>query len=107
MRPALSHLLRVASSPRDVCSLLVTTPYADEAFFRQLLAKAIAAKASDVHLKVGQPPGARIRGDMIYFKTEPINAEDTEAVARIVLSGSRAKEQVDEIYEHDGSYFAP
>src|SRR5690606_22716603 len=42
-----------------------TSPYANEAFFHQLLGKAIAAKASDVHIKVGQPPGARVRGDMV------------------------------------------
>jgi hypothetical protein len=37
----------------------------------------------------GQPPGARIRGDMIYFRTERITAEDTEAVARIVIGERR------------------
>jgi len=83
------------------------TPYADEAFFRQLLAKAVAAKASDVHLKVGQPPGARIRGDIIYFKTDRIMPADTEAVARIVLNDAHLRENVDEIREHDGSYSAP
>jgi twitching motility protein PilT len=83
------------------------TPYADEAFFRQLLAKAVAAKASDVHLKVGQPPGARIRGDIIYFKTERIMPADTEAVARIVLNEPHLRDHVEEIREHDGSYSAP
>ena len=37
--------------------------YASEDYLVQLLAKAVAAKASDIHLKVGQPPGARIRGE--------------------------------------------
>jgi twitching motility protein PilT len=83
------------------------TPYADENFFRQLLSKAVAAKASDVHLKVGQPPGARIRGDMIYFKTDKILPADTEAVARIVLREQHLKEHPEEITEHDGSYSAP
>jgi twitching motility protein PilT len=85
-----------------------STPYADEGFFQQLLGKAVAAKASDVHLKVGQPPGARIRGDMIYFKTERIAPADTEAVARIVIAESRLPNgDVNEIFEHDGSYSAP
>jgi twitching motility protein PilT len=84
-----------------------STPYADEGFFRQLLGKAVAAKASDIHLKVGQPPGARIRGDMIYFKTERIMPADTEAVARIVISEARLPNgDVHEIFEHDGSYSA-
>jgi twitching motility protein PilT len=83
------------------------TPYADEAFFRQLLAKAVSAKASDVHLKVGQPPGARVRGDMVYFKTERIMPDDTVAIANILLAGSKFQEHLDELREHDGSYSAP
>jgi twitching motility protein PilT len=84
-----------------------TTPYADESFFRQLLTKAVAAKASDIHLKVGQPPAARIRGDMIYFKTDKILPADTEAVARIVLRDPHLKEHPEEISEHDGAYSVP
>jgi twitching motility protein PilT len=64
----------------------VTTPYASEAFLHQILAKAHAADASDVHLKVGQPPGARVRGDMVYFRAEPLEPQDTEAVTRLVLT---------------------
>ena len=48
------------------------SPFSDEKFFHTLLGKAVAGKASDVHIKVGQPPGARIRGDMIYFRTDRI-----------------------------------
>ena len=54
----------------------MSSPYADENFFRALLSKAVAGKASDVHIKVGQPPGARIRGEIVYFRTEKIAAED-------------------------------
>ena len=84
----------------------VSSPYADEAFFRALLAKAVAGKASDVHLKVGQPPGARIRGDMIYFRTEKITAYDTDAVARIVIGNPLVRERLDEVKEYDTSYAA-
>lgn len=64
-----------------------TTPYASEAFLHQLLGKALAAQACDVHLKVGQPPGARVRGDMVYFRVEKIRPEDTEAAVRLILGG--------------------
>ena len=64
-----------------------TTPYASEAFLHQLLGKALAAQACDVHLKVGQPPGARVRGDMVYFRVEKIRPEDTEAAARLIIGG--------------------
>lgn len=67
-----------------------TTPYASEAFLHQLLGKALAAQACDVHLKVGQPPGARVRGDMVYFRVEKIKPEDTEAAARLIIGAISA-----------------
>jgi twitching motility protein PilT len=83
-----------------------TTAFADENFFHALLAKAVAGRASDVHIKVGQPPGARIRGDMIYFRTEKITAEDTAAVARFVIANADVRARLDELKEHDASYTA-
>ena len=74
-----------AAGQTTLDSEAVSSPYADENFFRALLTKAVAGKASDVHIKVGQPPGARIRGEMVYFRTEKIAAEDAEAVARHVI----------------------
>ena len=87
--------------------LEVASPYLDEKFFHALLAKAVAGRASDVHLKVGQPPGARIRGDMIYFRTDKVTPEDTEAVARIVISNPDVLGRLPELKEHDTSYSAP
>jgi twitching motility protein PilT len=85
----------------------MATPFADESFFHALLAKAVAGGASDVHIKVGQPPGARIRGDMIYFRTEKITAEDTAAVARLVIANGDVRARLDELKELDASYAAP
>ena len=51
--------------------------YASETYFNQLLAKAVAAKASDIHLKVGIPPAARVRGELVFFRTDPLRADDT------------------------------
>ncbi len=82
------------------------SPYADENFFRSLLSKAVSGKASDVHIKVGQPPGARIRGDMVYFRTERITPDDTMAVARIVVSNADVAARLEQLQEHDTSYFA-
>jgi twitching motility protein PilT len=73
----------------------------------QLLGKALAAGASDVHLKVGQPPGARVRGDMVYFRVEKIRPEDTEAAARLILAGRVAAERLEQLHEHDTSYSVP
>ena len=85
----------------------MTSAFADEKFFLALLSKAVAGKASDVHLKVGQPPGARIRGDMIYFRTDRVTAEDTEAVARIVIGSPEVVARLHELKEYDTSYAAP
>jgi twitching motility protein PilT len=85
----------------------VSSPYADENFFRALLSKAVAGKASDVHIKVGQPPGARIRGEIIYFRTEKIAAEDAAAVARHVITSPAVLARLDELKEYDASYFSP
>jgi twitching motility protein PilT len=85
----------------------VTSPYSDETFFRALLSKAVAGKASDVHLKVGQPPGARIRGDMVYFRTERIAPEDSAAVARFVITNKDVLDRLDDLKEYDASYLAP
>jgi twitching motility protein PilT len=85
----------------------VSSPFADEKFFLALLAKAVAGGASDVHIKVGQPPGARIRGEMIYFRTEKITPEDTAAVARLVISNAAVLERLFELKEYDASFTAP
>jgi twitching motility protein PilT len=84
----------------------VTSPFSDERFFHTLLSKAVAGKASDVHIKVGQPPGARIRGEIIYFRTDRITPEDAEAVARLVIENDEVRERLDELKEYDSSYSA-
>ncbi|AKT41028.1 type IV pilus twitching motility protein PilT [Chondromyces crocatus] len=82
----------------------MTTPYASEAFIHQLLGKALAAQASDIHLKVGQPPGARVRGDMVYFRVDKIRPEDSEAAAKVLLTGRPAHGQLGSLQEVDTSY---
>jgi twitching motility protein PilT len=84
----------------------VQTPYASEQFLQQLLQKALAANASDIHVKVGQPPGARVRGDMVYFRVDKVKPEDTEALARLLLA-HRGVDEVTELREFDTSYAAP
>jgi twitching motility protein PilT len=83
------------------------TPYASESFLHQLLGKALAAQASDVHLKVGQPPGARVRGDMVYFRVDRITPEDTDAVARIILAERHKPPAIETLTEFDTSYSVP
>ena len=83
------------------------SPYGSESFLVQLLGKAVAAKASDVHLKVGQPPGARVRGEIVYFRSEPLGPQDTEALARLLVKRADARAAIDTLLEHDTAYEAP
>jgi len=80
--------------------------YGNEGYINQLLAKAVAAKASDIHLKVGIPPAARVRGDLVFFRTEPLKAEDTENIARVVVKDAKIKAEIATIREHDCAYAA-
>lgn len=85
----------------------MTTPYASESYIHQILAKAKAAKASDIHLKAGQPPGARVGATMNYFRVDKLKPEDMEAAA-LVLVGDRAfRDHISSLHEAVFSYSAP
>ncbi|MCC6216773.1 MAG: PilT/PilU family type 4a pilus ATPase [Polyangiaceae bacterium] len=84
-----------------------SSPFEAEAYLQQLLKKAIAAGARDVHLKVGQPPGARVRGEMVYFRVDRLRPEDTEAVARHVIRDPGVRDALPALREHDCAYSAP
>jgi twitching motility protein PilT len=84
----------------------VASAYADRTFFLSLLAKAVQGQASDVHVKVGQPPGVRIRGAIVYFRTDKITPEDTLAVARWVVTKPDVLAALEDLKEYDTSYVA-
>ena len=79
-------------------------PYESKDYFHQLLRKAVAAGASDIHLKVGQPPGVRVSGELRYFKVDRLMPDDTEGLVRIVLGAKADDDYVEELQEHDCSY---
>ncbi|HEU5074642.1 MAG TPA: PilT/PilU family type 4a pilus ATPase [Polyangiaceae bacterium] len=79
-------------------------PYASEAYLQQLLQKAIAAGARDVHLKVGQPPGARVRGNLVFFRLEKIQPAHTEAAARHIIRDPDVLANLSTLREFDTSY---
>jgi twitching motility protein PilT len=79
-------------------------PYSSEQYLHQLLAKANSAGARDVHLKVGQPPGARVRDSLVYFRVDKIKPADTEAVARHLIRDKEVLAKLDTLDEYDTSY---
>ena len=56
------------------------------AFLDQIIGRALAADASDIYLEVGQPPGARVRGEIVRFRFDRIQPADAEAAAGILLN---------------------
>jgi len=83
---------------------LQQNPYATEGYLHQLLHKAKAAGARDVHLKVGQPPGARVRGSLVFFRLDKIRPEDTEAVVRHLIRDPAILANLPALREYDTSY---
>jgi twitching motility protein PilT len=82
------------------------TPYASELYLHQLIGKALAASASDIHLRVEKPPGARVRGAMVYFRVDKIRPEDTEAAAHVLLGARATPEMLARLGEIVTSYDA-
>jgi twitching motility protein PilT len=79
--------------------------YQNEAYFSQLLTKAVQANASDIHFKVGTPPGARVSGDLVFFRSEPLTPADVEAIVFHVLPKGTdpfAKREFDAAYVVEG-----
>ena len=88
----------------SLSSALPQNPYASESYLHQLLHKAMAAGARDVHLKVGQPPGARVRGSLVFFRVDKIRPEDTEAVVRHLIRDPAILQNLGALREYDTSY---
>ena len=83
---------------------LQQSPYASESYLQQLLQKAKAAGARDIHLKVGQPPGARVRGSLVFFRVDRIRPQDTEAVVHHLIRDPQLLAHLDTLREYDTSY---
>ncbi len=80
--------------------------YRSEAFFLQLLGKAVAANARDIHLKVGQPPGARVRGEIVYFRLDKLTSADTQDVAAHLVRDPEVRAGLNDLNEFDTSFEA-
>jgi twitching motility protein PilT len=58
----------------------------DRNAFHKLLAFGIERGVSDIHFEVGYPPHYRLHGELLgAIKVQPLTAQDTEAIARMIL----------------------
>ncbi len=78
----------------------------DEATLLALLKKGQQYKASDVLLKVGQPPAFRVNGDLHYLQGDKLRPEQTRGLAELILRRSRYQGALDDLLEYDTSYGA-
>ena len=47
-----------------------------------------------------------MRGDLVFFRTEPLRAEDTENIARVVIKDPKVRAEIATLREHDAAYAA-
>lgn len=73
---------------------------------KDILTKAVALEASDVHLTIGKPPVLRIHGELVHFDEEKLTPENTLSMVKEVLPGS-LEEQLEHNREVDFSYGIP
>ncbi|MDQ3036935.1 MAG: PilT/PilU family type 4a pilus ATPase [Myxococcota bacterium] len=79
----------------------------DENALQGLLGKGLQYKASDVLLKVGQPPAFRVSGVLHYLQGDKLQPQHTRDLAEVVLKRSRYKGTLDELQQYDTSYSIP
>lgn len=72
-----------------------------------LISKALEHKASDVHIRAGEMPCLRIRGELIPIQTKIFTDEDLKDIAKIFLSNEEALEAFNNKEEVDGSFQIP
>ena len=53
------------------------------------------------------PPAARVRGELVFFRTEPLRKEDTDSIARLVIRDAGVRGDVGDLREYDCAYSAP
>jgi len=80
---------------------------AHRAAFDALLAEAAAKQASDVHLRVGQPPLVRINGDLLRWGATPaVTQTDLEALVSVWLNADQLA-RLDLVHEVDVAWSLP
>jgi twitching motility protein PilT len=72
-----------------------------------LLGAGVKHGASDIHLRVGDPPTYRVRGQLAPLKYAPLTPADTRAISEHIVQDPDVKKQLGEIQEYDTSYSVP
>ena len=79
----------------------------EESALHALLKKGQQYAASDILLKVGQPPAFRVGGALHYLQGEKLKPAQTQHLARHVLASSKWTGPLDELSQFDTAYSVP
>ena len=72
-------------------------------YIEEILSRAEAAKASDVHLAVGLPPRMRVNGNLTDLPSEKLSSEDMEAILDEIMTKTQ-RSRFEELGEYDMSF---
>ncbi len=79
----------------------------EESALHALLRKGQQYAASDILLKVGQPPAFRVGGSLHYLQGDKLRPEQTKELARLVLAQSRFQGPLEDLHQYDTAYSVP
>jgi len=63
--------------------------------------------ASDIHIRMGESPCLRIRGDLVPIQTKNFTKEDIEDICKILFQDENVTSKLAKIKEFDGGYTVP
>lgn len=69
-----------------------------------LIKVAVDHRASDVHIRTGEQPCLRIRGELVPIQTKEFSAEDVKEIAKIILQKKELIEKLPKLKEWDGGF---
>ncbi|MCP4915241.1 MAG: PilT/PilU family type 4a pilus ATPase [Oligoflexia bacterium] len=69
-----------------------------------LIQVAVKHKASDIHIRTGEVPCLRIRGQLVPIQTKEFAKEDVAAIAGIIFGKKELVAKIDQINELDGGF---
>lgn len=75
--------------------------------FVALIKSAANSGSSDIHLRTGEKPCFRLRGDLVAVKMDPLTNEDLVMVCGLMIKDDEVMSDIKKVKEHDGSYSVP
>lgn len=72
-----------------------------------LLGAGVKHGASDIHLRAGEPPLYRVKGQLVPLKFDRLTPEGTKAVCEHLIRDADARGRLDVLQEYDSSYELP